>query len=154
MRRWDDEDMNYLLKLVSENAGMGQMVDVLKRTPAAILKKAKDSKIRLPFIGQSAVNDYYSGEEDELIRSGIDIDELVEKTGRTRVSLWRRGKILGVDLVEKRRWTDDEQKWLLENHRNKSFEDMAKYLNRTVRSVRHRVYESGLRETIGAKKWL
>lgn len=107
-RRWSEEE-DRILKENYSTATQEELEEMLpKRTWSAIVTRAKKHfglKRKRTYCSARGEYRRWTEEEDELVRSlyagEITVDELVEKTGRTRVAIEARRRTLGLGPLPK-----------------------------------------------------
>ncbi len=84
------------------------------------------------------------------------LKEVAEIVGRTKVAVKHKAERLGIKyLSEKDYWSEDEEFYLKNNIKYLTYKQLAKKLNRTVCSVKKKVYSMGISETkqVTNKPW-
>ena len=98
------------------------------------------------------VHHEWTPELDEILESGYEIggkakEEAIKRiqaqTGWPRHVCWNRARKLGLAQVHPRKWTEDEDKYLLDFVSSKNLREIAKRLKRTVAAVRKRLVHLG-----------
>lgn len=82
----------------------------------------------------------WTEEEDEYVKNNKDktVKQLADALNRTQRAVIRRREMLGLTTV-KRRWTEKEELYILENHEMKTVYELALDLDRTYPSVRKKL---------------
>jgi len=84
-------------------------------------------------------------------------ERIMEQLGRTEDSVMRKARRLGLDVSKpedellKRRWTEEEDKYIVENYGALSVEEISRNLDRSVYALRKRAIAIGV--TCEAKRW-
>ncbi len=144
-RKWPEEEINRLREL-SKTKKISELVKEFNRSSNSIKAMAKK-------LGITLISDRknWTEEEFELLEKLTMVDkktpkEIAEILGRTEdaviIKINRRG--LQIQTNDKRFWTEEEETLLSDLWGTKSFEYIAKKLNRTVSSIKNKAFLLGL----------
>jgi excisionase family DNA binding protein len=106
------------------------------------------------------VHHEWTAELDEILELGYQmsgrakqeaIEKIQAKTGWPRHVCWNRARKLGLAQVHPRKWTEDEDKYLLDFVSSKNLREIAKRLKRTVAAVRKRLIHLGGERKLSAR---
>jgi len=97
---------------------------------------------------------------DEILESGYEaggkakeesIKRIHAQTGWPRHVCWNRARKLGLAQVRPRKWTEDDDKYLLDFVNSKNLREIVKRLKRTVAAVRKRLLKLGGERKLSAR---
>jgi excisionase family DNA binding protein len=106
------------------------------------------------------VHHEWTAELDQILERGYQmsgrakqeaIHKIQAQTGWPRHACWNRARKLGLAQVHPRKWTEEEDKYLLDFVSSKSLREIAKRLKRTVGAVRKRLLQLGTRRKLSAR---
>lgn len=150
MTKWSKQDEKYLIDNWGEN-DVEIIMKVLNRTEDSVVRKAQ----RLGLKTYKDPNEYlkkrWTVEEDKILYEFYHykpLDEvLTHLPGRTRESIIKRAKLLGLNY-ENKHWSEEEIIFLEEKWGVMSIDNIGKRLGRTNNSILLKAYKIGLREQV------
>jgi hypothetical protein len=88
----------------------------------------------------------FTRKDDDILRESYGIlprEELCELLGRNDESIYKRARYLGLTKKLKE-WTDEELKYLIENYKSLSYDEIGRNLGRTRKAITIKVFALGL----------
>ncbi len=149
-KSWTEEEEKFLRKKYA-NASAKEIAKRLGKTETAIRRMAERLELRKKEWG-------WTEEKDEFIKenyASMDKKQIAEKLGKTPAAVVTRAFALGVKKHPKqskektttekpsklRRWTSEDDDYLIVNHKYSSVEELAQRLRRTTQEINNRIYD-------------
>ena len=139
-RKWTDNDIGRLKELW-DNHTAKEISDTMDRSTGSIYKKVQRLNITCQDDKRNS-GTRWTDKEEKFLKDNWESmisKEIASELNRKPVSV--RGKARRMDLPRKaqnntfKRWTDDEEMYLIKNHKSKREKEMANCLDRSIASV-------------------
>lgn len=142
IKKWTNEEKDYLVENYSE-MNIEDIAEVLNRSKGSIKSKA-----HLLNLTKKNLTDLWTHEEEKYLKENINNyynDELCKKLGKSQANLRQKvDELFSPEEMNERgkrrsseykNWTAEEEEYLRDNYRLKTYLEIAKDLDRTYRSV-------------------
>jgi excisionase family DNA binding protein len=158
--RWTEDLAASFWKAYGDHPGkIGAVIELIRRLTGWPWHVCRTQACLLGLV-KPRVHHEWTAELDEILELGYQtsgrakqeaIERIQAKTGWPRQVCWNRARKLGLAQVHLRKWSEDEDKYLLDFVSSKSLREIAKRLKRTVAAVRKRLLQLGGERKLSAR---